>query len=149
MLIRIIDEEGETLAKADITKKTLTAVKKLITVKISTAAAQEVADLFNVTCVNLPPVRKVSETRKAAIAAAINDGVDFKELFRLAAESSFLNGKNDRGWKADFDFILKPQKRLKILEGGFSDSEKPIEKEKAASFNVSDLEAAAMSRYKK
>ena len=149
MLIRIIDEEGETLAKANVTKKTLTDIKRMMTVKVTMAQAQEIADLYNVTCINLPPVRKVTDARKAAIASALNDGVIFGELFGLASKSDFLNGVNDRGWRADFDFILKPKNRQKILEGGYENVKKDEPKEKSASFDVAELEAATLARYKK
>lgn len=151
MFIRIIDETGETILKGDINKKTLAAIKRLMTLKISAGAAQEVVELFNVTCIHLPPVRKVTDTRKAAIASAMNDGIDFGELFRKTARSDFLNGKNERGWKAEFDFVLKPKNRQKILEGGF-DSNIPSAKQKcgtAQSFDIADLEASAYERYRK
>lgn len=40
-------------------------------------------------------------------------------LFETANETGFLAGKNDRGWKADFEFITKEAKAVKILEEGY------------------------------
>jgi len=37
------------------------------------------------------------------------------------SHSSFLNGTNDRGWRIDFDFFLKPDTATKILEGKYDD----------------------------
>jgi hypothetical protein len=41
-------------------------------------------------------------------------------VIRTAGESQFLNGANDRGWKADFDWVLKPSSFLNILEGKYN-----------------------------
>jgi hypothetical protein len=40
-------------------------------------------------------------------------------VIRTAGESDFLNGKNDKAWKADFEWIMRPQNFLKILEGKY------------------------------
>lgn len=148
MFIRIIDETGDTLLKGEINKKTLAAIKRLVNVKIGAGKAQEIIELYNVTCISLPPVKKLTDTRKAAIASALNEETDFKELFKKTAESEFLNGKNERGWRADFDFILKPKNRQKILEGGY-DNPKGQTDSPAPSFDVTELEASAYERYKK
>ena len=34
-------------------------------------------------------------------------------------KSSFLNGDNDRGWTASIDWLIKPENRLKVLEGKY------------------------------
>jgi hypothetical protein len=33
--------------------------------------------------------------------------------------SAFCRGENDRGWRADIGFMIRPEKFLKLLEGGF------------------------------
>jgi hypothetical protein len=38
------------------------------------------------------------------------------------SKSGYLNGKNDKGWKITFDWILKPVNFLKILEGNYDNS---------------------------
>ena len=35
------------------------------------------------------------------------------------SESKFCVGENDRGWKADFDFFLKPGVIEKVMEGKY------------------------------
>lgn len=37
--------------------------------------------------------------------------------------SNFLNGDNDRGWKADFDFFLQEKSFTKVMEGSYDRSE--------------------------
>lgn len=43
------------------------------------------------------------------------------EAVKRIAASSFCVGKNDRGWKADFDFLIKPDTAHKALEGKYDD----------------------------
>lgn len=45
------------------------------------------------------------------------------------AESDFCNGQNDRGWKANFEFFLRPETHLKALEGQYEGkSRRPMTK---------------------
>ena len=37
--------------------------------------------------------------------------------------SDFCNGKNDRGWKANFDFLLRPNTHIKAMEGAYDNRE--------------------------
>ena len=46
----------------------------------------------------------------------------FEEICTKANESNFLTGKNERGWKADFDFILRTDKATSILEGKYDNT---------------------------
>lgn len=43
----------------------------------------------------------------------------FKEIFRRVEASPFLKGENDRGWKANFDWVLLPSKWQGIMEGNY------------------------------
>jgi hypothetical protein len=77
---------------------------------------------YNDICTNLPKVRAISDKRKKAIQNIMNkySKGDITECFNIANESSFLTGHNDRGWKADLDFILREDKFINILEGKYS-----------------------------
>lgn len=174
MLIRIIDEEGEVLAKGDRTENEVEIINKMIRDGVETAIKEkkprtvtkatvketlEIVDFYNVTCIGLIHAkvdkdkktgkRKPSESKRKLVGAAIKRGVDFKELFIRASESDHLKGINKRGWKADFEWVLTPRNEERILEGRYDNHKPPDEKEKSASFNISDLEAAAMARYKR
>lgn len=84
--------------------------------------AQEIIDDYNSICVSLPRVRVITNNR----IRVINDRLkkysrdDLREAFGIVEGSDFLKGKNDRGWKADIDFILKENKLANILEGKYS-----------------------------
>ena len=66
----------------------------------------------------LPSVKTITETRKKAVRARIAQyGKDsIIEVFRNVLASPFLLGYNDRNWKADFDWIFKPEHYTRILE---------------------------------
>ena len=85
---------------------------------------EDVINLFNSICSNLQTVRNLSEPRKTAIRARFKDLnyslENFKNYFEKISDSDFLNGFNNSGWKADFDWILKPANMIKIQEGNYN-----------------------------
>ena len=94
----------------------------------ATATAQQIADLYNSLCPSLQKVVKLTDSRKKAIQARLKDfGGDeslFTTLFQKAEASSFLTGGGDRGWKADFDWLIKTGNATRVIEGTF-DNKKP------------------------
>lgn len=81
-----------------------------------------VLDLFNQTCTNLSKVKTINENRACSISDAFQSGIDFDRLFKKVSASSFLNGGGQRGWKASFDWIIKPENITKILNGDYDDN---------------------------
>jgi hypothetical protein len=47
-------------------------------------------------------------------------------VLRLAGESEFLNGKNDKVWKADFEWIMRPTNFVKIMEGKYKQNQAEV-----------------------
>lgn len=85
---------------------------------------QKIIKAYNDTCVSLPSVNKLSESRKKAIKARINSGYSIEDLikcFEKAEKSSFLKGKNKSNWHADFDWLLKDANIAKVLDGKYDD----------------------------
>lgn len=84
---------------------------------------QQIADMYNNTCVSFPRVTKLSDSRKKAIKARLKQYSveDFQRLFTMAEESSFLKGKNDRNWSANFDWLIKDANMAKVLDGNYID----------------------------
>ncbi len=85
---------------------------------------QQIADLYNDTCVSFPRLKLLSESRKRAIKARLNTYTveDFKEMFRKVEASDFLKGKNNRDWRATFDWIIKDSNMAKILDGNYDNA---------------------------
>ena len=72
----------------------------------------------------LAQVRELTKRRKSGIKARLSErGFDAEEIFREIQKSSFLRGKNNRGWKVDFDFVFcSPNKWVNIVEGKYRDN---------------------------
>lgn len=95
-------------------------LKKRRTDKVDHAA---VIDSYNAICGGrLPKVTKLTDKRKRSIKNCLAQGFtvnDLSRAFKAAASTPFLTGKNDRCWTANFDFIIKPDNIVKILEGAY------------------------------
>lgn len=83
---------------------------------------QQIADLYNETCVSFPRLIRLSDSRKKAIRARLKqyNADDFQRMFELAESSDFLKGKNDRNWSATFDWMVKDANMAKILDGNYN-----------------------------
>lgn len=88
---------------------------------------QQIADMYNETCVSFPKIKSLSDSRKKAIKARLNTYSvdDFKNCFEKAESSDFLKGGNDRNWTATFDWLIKDTNMAKVLEGNYDKKEKP------------------------
>ena len=84
---------------------------------------QQIADMYNNTCVSFPRLTKLSESRKKAIKARLKvySVEDFQKLFEMAEGSSFLKGQNNRNWSATFDWLIKDTNMAKVLDGNYQD----------------------------
>ena len=84
---------------------------------------QQIADMYNNTCVSFPRLYKLSESRKKAIKARLQtySVEDFQRMFEMAEGSSFLKGTNNRNWSATFDWMVKDANMAKILDGNYQD----------------------------
>lgn len=87
---------------------------------------QKIVNLYNDLCPKLNRCMKVSDARERAVKARYSSGYtleDFEKLFRLAGESRFLNGGNERNWRADFDWLVRDANMAKVLEGKYANKE--------------------------
>lgn len=85
---------------------------------------QQIADMYNDTCVSFPRCTQLSAKRKEALRARFRSGYtesDFKELFEKAQASSFLKGGNNRNWRASFDWLIADSNMAKVLDGNYDD----------------------------
>jgi hypothetical protein len=75
-------------------------------------------------CPKMNKVAVINEIRKGFMNARVGEfGIEkVISVMRLAGESEFLNGINDKGWKADFEWILRPTNFLKIMEGKYKNN---------------------------
>lgn len=80
-----------------------------------------IVEIFHSLCPLLNKVAVINDQRKGFINARISEfGLPkVTEVIRMAGESDFLNGKNDKSWKADFEWIMRPTNFIKIMEGKY------------------------------
>jgi len=72
------------------------------------------------------PIREWSERRKRQLRARLRDPTWLENAIRAIAmipDSPFLLGENDRGWRADIDWFLRPDSVTRILEGKYRKKE--------------------------
>lgn len=70
----------------------------------------------------LPEVKSISAKRVQKLKERRKDpfwSQNLKAALGRISKSEFCLGKNDRGWKADFDWILQPDVVLKVMEGKY------------------------------
>jgi hypothetical protein len=69
----------------------------------------------------LAQITRLSEKRKTALQARLHDYTpeQITEAIDKIPLSPFLLGDSRDGWKADFDFLLRPDSVLKIIEGKY------------------------------
>ena len=83
---------------------------------------EKVVDLFNTVCVSLPKVEVISEGRKRAIKLILKKYTleDLGKVFEEAEKSDFLRGDNNRKWTATFDWLIKENNIIKVMEKNFT-----------------------------
>lgn len=80
--------------------------------------------LWNDTCLSYSKANGVNGNRRTLMTARWKEHQDldwWKAYFDRIEASSFLKGKNDRGWKATLDWILNAANMDKILEGKYDE----------------------------
>lgn len=84
----------------------------------------------------IPEPKKLTRDRSAKLKQRLSEhGMDgWHEACRKVAASDFCRGRNEKGWVADFDFLLQPSSLNKLLEGRYDNrvsimpNEKPRER---------------------
>ena len=76
----------------------------------------------------LPRCEGLSKARESSARQRLSERTvdEWRAIYRRVNASPFLRGHNDRGWRASFDWMLKPENVLKVLEGKFDGSPTPV-----------------------
>lgn len=108
------DTETDTDTEAD--KKDMSSDDDGVSVKDIVEAWNELAEAKG-----LAKVVRVTDSRRKQIQARIKEYEpdDWSKALTAIYKSKFLCGENDRGWKADFDFLLQPKSFVKLVEGAY------------------------------
>lgn len=133
---RLLFDEGSTKTSRGVPPK-----RKEDNIKEKEEKRKEVVEVYNSICTNLSKIQKITDKRKKTIDAFIKEFTidQFKEICEKANTTDFLIGKNDRGWKADFDFLMRIDKATAILEEKYNTSSKKPKKENFEQRTYGDL----------
>jgi hypothetical protein len=80
---------------------------------------------------NLKNIRGITEKRGVSVKARISD-YSLEDVYTMidnVGSSEFLQGGNDKGWTATFDWCFLPNNFIKVLEGNYNSE---VVKEKTA-----------------
>jgi uncharacterized protein YdaU (DUF1376 family) len=84
---------------------------------------QEIIDAWQSRMVpqGFPAIRRITGQRDRMLTARLKDSTldEWMSVFAAMERSAFCRGENDRGWRADFDFLLQPKSFTKLLEGAY------------------------------
>lgn len=86
------------------------------------SGAEKLHRIWNKNCGPLPKALLLSDKRRRAAQARWNEFPDedfWENVVTLLSKSEFCCGKNERKWKADFDFFIKPDTHLRVNEGKY------------------------------
>lgn len=80
--------------------------------------------LWNTHCGTLPKARGMSAKRHSSEAARLKENASLEywtEVISRIAASGFCRGEAGGSWRADFEWFLKPDTHLKVMEGKYDD----------------------------
>lgn len=107
----------------------LEAIKRIQAAKVKrkeiNAGLKRICDAWNAmaaTC-GLPQIEKLTDSRKGHLESRLAEHGADKIIAGIATvpKSKFLLGQNDRKWRADFDWLVRPDRCAKLIEGGYLD----------------------------
>lgn len=83
---------------------------------------QEIVDEFNVICVSLPRVIKLTDKRKKSIKSILKlfSRDDITTTFEKVEESDFLSGRDKKWTGCSFDWLMTSGNMIKVLEGNYN-----------------------------
>jgi len=99
------------------------------TAKKQPTNVREMMASYNCICRSLKPVKTLTSDRKKKGQARVKTMKSLKEwetLFQKVENTPFLKGKNNYGWQANFDWLIKnDQNPVKVLEGHYDSHQPP------------------------
>lgn len=107
------------------TNKQLTTEEEYKNIRIEEEKKEErILDLYNSVCYLLKPCSVLTKTRFEKVKLLLEKFTpdEIKSVFEKANKSDFLLGKNDRGWKATFDWLIDIDNFVKVKEDNFANS---------------------------
>ena len=112
-----IEKEKDKDIDKDIDKDTINS--------ISSTEVQQIINTWNSLGLQNIKFIKNNTNRYKMLNARIKEyGIDtFLQAINNIRNSSFLKGQNNRNWTITFDWLIKPNNFIKVLEGNYDDKE--------------------------
>lgn len=88
-------------------------------------SCQQVVDDFHSVCISLPRISVLTQKRKRGIKTLHKNGINFKELFAKTEASDFLTGRDGKWLNCTFDWLMKYNNALKVIEGSYANRGSP------------------------
>lgn len=85
-------------------------------------AGQKITAVWN-SFPKLPKIQNIGTSRLKALQARARDQFfvqNWEEGIKRVAESDFCTGKNERAWVATFDWFIRPDSLVRIMEGKYA-----------------------------
>ena len=94
--------------------------------EISINSYEAVQELFNKICIFFKPCSVITKTRSDKLKILLKQFSieDIRVVFEKANNSTFLQGKNEYGWVASFDWLIEIDNFVKVKEDCFGSSQK-------------------------
>lgn len=102
-----------------------------------------VVDSFNSICTDLKKVRSLTDSRMDAIRSAgetVESFGGWDKLFHAVQNSDFLSGRSGNWNGCGFDWILKPDNLVRIVEGQYDNRSEPDDDRPPASYDIDEME---------
>lgn len=88
-------------------------------------SVKKTIDIYHQICGNFSRITAITHERTRAVESLLSrySEAEIKTMFEKASKSDFLNGVNQRSWKANFDWLINESNFLKVLEGNYDNRE--------------------------
>lgn len=95
--------------------------EKTKTQKLFDVDFEQIMNYFNSVCISSPKITRITENRQKAIYKILEKYTldDISKVFNIVPTCNSLSGRTKMNWKADFDWILKEDNFINIIEGKF------------------------------
>lgn len=134
------DKSIEIRDKSTEIEKDIEKKKKADKSAPSSSQIAEIVDLYHKICTSYPKVTVVSDSSKRDLKTLMKrfSLEQIKTVFKIAEKSEFLKGINNRGWKASFDWLIRENNFVKVLNGNYNNRQK---KDNSDGFNAEDYDS--------
>ena len=134
------------LYKKDISKDISQKAEEVDEIKTAVMLYNEMAERAG-----LAQAQKISQARKTSLKARLKDagGIEgWKIALQKVEKSEFCKGKNDRGWKVDFDFLVRESSFIKIMEGKYDEKHSTKSSGKSQAGDLREQASALLEKFR-